>query len=1204
MYLEEIILDGFKSYASRTTISQWDPEFNAITGLNGSGKSNILDAICFALGISQMQPLRAANLNDLIYKKGQAGVQRASVTLVFNNENKENGPLAFEDHQKISVTRQVFVGIPPKNKYYINAVNATQAKVASLFQSVSLDVNHPHFLIMQGKITKVLNMKPPEILAMVEEAAGTRLFEEKKLKAKLQMEKKEMTLKDTTETLEQEIIPRLDKLREQKRAFMEFRKINLELDSLKNYIIAHDYFHGKEKIKKFEKSQVAKMQVIFEMATEMENLQNLIMNLMESKEKLEEEMKSSEFKLIEEELSSATKHLKLIETQSENKLSTVQEEIKNREKLEVGLLEFVKTISDSRVKKEKLKAEYSENLQDNEKKSLYVKKQEQLLQTLKTGISANEGHENGYMDQLKESKKESSNFLALCEKSKIKMQFLKKEIKNIEPKTKKAISENKKFSSELENSRKQVEQLKVELEKFQCDPEKEIELRREKSLQQEVISTLQEKIENLEREISPFQFAYTDPTANFDRNKVKGIVAELVELDKNSLVNCTALEVCAGSRLFNVVVENEVVGSQLLENGKLKKRYTIIPLNKISAFKAKAEVIATAKDIAPGKVELALTLIGCDEEVSKAMEFVFGGTFVCKDDATAKAVTFNKKIKLKSVTVDGDIYDPSGTLSGGSEVTSGGILLKMKNLKESQLELKKNLFQLKQTNEEIQQYTKYSDCKAKFDLKSHENSILEKKFEENEASKLINKFEELKKSLNEEEISIQENTLKHEKEIENQKNLELEMNELANHRDSKLKSIEKDLLEAKAALAKDAPAVKLKQQEIDLVEEEIKQSEVDLIQMQEQINSIDILIKTLENELKEINLKFSEAKKQVEKVNAKLEKEKKNLKKFDSELREQSKLIQEKKNQLKDTEIQRDKLVRDKNQSEIEKKDIESKLKKFLKDYPWIQDEEKFFGESGSKYDFASSNIQDKEKRKSSLEEQRHSMKKSIKTDVEKDISREEKREAALKQKVTLVKKDKKKIQDTIVNLENEASETLMATWKKVNINFGNIFGDLLSGNTAKLEPLEGQDISKGLEVKVCLGGVWKQSLAELSGGQRSLIALSLIMSLLQFKPAPLYILDEIDAALDLDHTQNIGQLFKNRFKGAQFIVVSLKEGMFNNANVLFKAKFRDGLSYVDRIAQKNSKGNTGYGTPSPKKIAHRRVSMLSKGLSSNLKSK
>lgn len=85
------------------------------------------------------------------------------------------------------------------------------------------------------------------------------------------------------------------------------------------------------------------------------------------------------------------------------------------------------------------------------------------------------------------------------------------------------------------------------------------------------------------------------------------------------------------------------------------------------------------------------------------------------------------------------------------------------------------------------------------------------------------------------------------------------------------------------------------------------------------------------------------------------------------------------------------------------------------------------------------------------------------------------------------------------------------------------------------------------------------------------MIALSLIMSLLQFKPAPMYILDEIDAALDLSHTQHIGQLFRTRFKGSQFIVVSLKEGLFTNANVLFRAKFRDGTSIVERTGQRST---------------------------------
>jgi len=162
-----------------------------------------------------------------------------------------------------------------------------------------------------------------------------------------------------------------------------------------------------------------------------------------------------------------------------------------------------------------------------------------------------------------------------------------------------------------------------------------------------------------------------------------------------------------------------------------------------------------------------------------------------------------------------------------------------------------------------------------------------------------------------------------------------------------------------------------------------------------------------------------------------------------------------------------------------------------------------------------------------------------------------------------------------------------MHTQKNLSRDFGEIFGDLLPGNSAKLQYAERDNIAAGLEVKVQLGTVWKQSLTELSGGQRSLIALSLIMSLLQFKPAPMYILDEIDAALDLSHTQHIGELFKNRFKNSQFIVVSLKDGLFNNANVLFRTKFRDGTSIVevcpdtserswtDQIAQQTTQRST-----------------------------
>lgn len=187
MFIEEIILEGFKSYAQRTRISGFDRSFNAITGENGTGKSNILDAICFVLGITSLTQVRVGSLEELVSRN--AGITKASVSIVFNNEDKSQSPLGYEHCNTIEVTRQVVIG--GRNKFLINGTNAQQDRVQTLFHSVQLNVNNPHFLIMQGRIDRVVSMKPPEILAMLEEATGTRMYEKKKATALKTIEKKE-----------------------------------------------------------------------------------------------------------------------------------------------------------------------------------------------------------------------------------------------------------------------------------------------------------------------------------------------------------------------------------------------------------------------------------------------------------------------------------------------------------------------------------------------------------------------------------------------------------------------------------------------------------------------------------------------------------------------------------------------------------------------------------------------------------------------------------------------------------------------------------------------------------------------------------------------------------------------------------------------------------------------------------------------------
>ncbi|XP_022817929.1 structural maintenance of chromosomes protein 2-like [Spodoptera litura] len=250
MHIKSIVLDGFKSYGNRVEVNGFDPEFNAITGLNGTGKSNILDAICFVLGITNLANVRASSLQELIYKHGQAGITKATVSITFDNRNKDQSPIGLENNDEFTVTRQIVMG--GKNKYLVNGLNVQNKRVIDLFCSVQLNVNNPHFLIMQGRITKVLNMKPPEILSMVEEAAGTRMYETKKQAAEKTIERKDAKLRELNEIIRESIAPKLQKLQDERAQFQEYQKVVRELENLNRLHIAYNYVTAEERTKEAE----------------------------------------------------------------------------------------------------------------------------------------------------------------------------------------------------------------------------------------------------------------------------------------------------------------------------------------------------------------------------------------------------------------------------------------------------------------------------------------------------------------------------------------------------------------------------------------------------------------------------------------------------------------------------------------------------------------------------------------------------------------------------------------------------------------------------------------------------------------------------------------------------------------------------------------------------------------------------------------
>ncbi|WWC72293.1 uncharacterized protein I206_106255 [Kwoniella pini CBS 10737] len=1181
MRIEELILDGFKSYPVRTTISGFDESFNAITGLNGSGKSNILDAICFVLGITNMQSVRANNLMDLIYKRGQAGVTKASVTIVFNNQDRTKSPLGFENTPQITVTRQIAVG--NVSKYLLNGHKSTLQALQNLFQSVQLNINNPNFLIMQGKITKVLNMKPAEILGMVEEAAGTRMFEERKDKAVKTMAKKDKKVEEIESLLREEIEPKLEKLRAEKRSYLEYQKATSELERLTRLVKAYEWTLSVEKAQKAAENLKSKKRDIQGAKEDVERggraCEGMEKDLDEIRKKREKEMaKGGKVSALTDAVNNLDRELVKVKTQIEILEGTLKDDVNRLEGAKKTVQETEKTLEDRRAQTSEDASAFAELKAAYDGGQTELNKLEELLQSLITGLSSNkEDDENagGYMGQLAEAKAKLAAAGTEAEQAKVKMGLAEKEIKEKEPRAKKAEKEGEGLIKELAAKKALAEKLRKQVENADWDEGKERELLELQAEHQSKITELVERRDTLKSRLAAIDFGYSDPEPNFDRSKVKGLVATLIDLNESNFKSSTALEICAGGKLYNVVVQDEKVGSQLLQNGKLRKRVTIIPLNKINAFKMSAEKLAAAKQVAPGKANLALDLVGYSDDVSAAMAYVFGDTFICSDKQSAQAVTFNKNIGVKSVTLEGDVYDPSGTLSGGSAPSSQGILIKVQELRSIEREINEHKKALDEVSRQLNGAKKvidqYKKDKRELDLKEHEVRLLEEQVNGSNATKIISEVEHAKKVVAELKEVVTQAKEKQKQASADVKRLEKEMDDFKNNKDSKLKEIKADIANKKKELGKRTTQVKTRQKEVQTAELELQQLESDLETAKAEIDEALSAQEKTKSEHAELKATYKAQQADYKAAEAKLKAERAVLVAFDNELSDLEHDLKAKKQEIVDAELRLKKLDHDIGLVAKEQNTAEGHKENLERQFTWITEEHQFFGKSGTPYDFHGVNLNQARDQCRELETAQKGLGRKINTKVMNMIEGVEKKEQALKKMMATVLKDKSMIEDTIIELDRYKRDALTKTWEKVNGDFGLIFAELLPGNFAKLQPPEGQDLTEGLEVKVRLGSVWKASLTELSGGQRSLIALSLIMSLLQFKPAPMYILDEIDAALDLQHTQHIGQLFRNRFKGSQFIVVSLKEGLFTNANVLFRARFRDGTSIVERTERRSS---------------------------------
>ena len=1115
---------------------------------------------------------------------------KASVTIVFDNRDKKKSPIGFEEYGQISVTRQIVLG--GTSKYLINGHRAQQQTVQNLFQSVQLNINNPNFLIMQGRITKVLNMKPVEILAMIEEAAGTRMFEDRRDKALKTMAKKEMKVQEITELLKDEIDPKLEKLRTEKRAFLDFQQTQSDLERLTRLVVAHDYLKNKEKLKQSADDLEAKKQRTTELEQSAKRLKDEISYLEEDMKKVkaaqEKELrKGGKFQALEEEVKTHSHEVVRLATILDLKEASRTEEHGRKSGFEKSVKELEAQVKEKTRLYEKMQSDYDTAKTDMDKQVAEVEKKEELLQTLQTGVASKEGQESGYQGQLQDARNRVSAATTEQEQAKLKISHLEKRIKEDEPRAKKAKEQNSGLLKELEALKGQAKKWESELSKLGFQPGREDDLYQQEARLQKQIRALREQADDMRRKVANIDFTYSDPSPGFDKSKVKGLVAQLFTLDKDKSRAGTALEICAGGRLYNVVVDSAETGTQLLQNGKLKKRVTIIPLNKIAAFKASSEKIGAAQKIAPGKVDLALSLVGFEDEVSAAMEYVFGSTLVCEDAETAKRVTFDPAVRMKSVTLEGDVYDPSGTLSGGSASNSNGILVMLGKLNELTKELDERESELSRLQTLLAKEKKKMESARKvkqdLDLKTHEIKLTEEQIGGNSSSsvgapllsllpkvtdisQIIQAVEEMKANIEQLRKDVAEAKTQQAEASKDIKRIEKDMKDFDSNKDDKLAELQSSLNTLKKSQIKNSVAVKTLQKELQSARLESEQAGADLGAAQEQVAEVEATLQAQEAEIKALQQEQAQVKETQDMAQARLDDERAKLTGFDEEVKSLEDASRSKSKRITEESLEIQKLSHQIEKSHKDQQTATHLLREMEKEHPWIFDERESFGRPNSAYDTKGQNIAECKSTLRTLTERFQNMKKKINPKVMNMIDSVEKKEAGLKNMMRTVIKDKRKIEETILSLDEYKKETLHKTWSKVNTDFGHIFADLLPGSFAKLDPPENQPISAGLEVKVSLGKIWKTSLSELSGGQRSLIALSLIMALLQYSPAPMYILDEVDAALDLSHTQNIGRLIRTRFGGSQFIVVSLKDGMFQNANRIFRTRFQEGTSVVQAL--------------------------------------
>jgi len=1062
--------------------------------------------------------------------------------------------------------------------YYVNGTTMTNAQVKAMFKSIGLNIDNPEtFYVGQGKIARLVNFRPEDLRIMLEEAAGIAFYNEISKKSMVMIDRNLELQNENERRINDNLGPTLLRLKHQmeiSNQYSELQRVKEEKEKERDSLYYAYYSH-----------------ILNNESIQLRNTRNMLIELSNKQKHLETE---------KEKLLMRAREMGLhFDSKDQDELDAHITRILN---LEDKLSHLAKTSSDIQLELENKSSSISSyrkiQAEAITKESVYHSEFESISEEMESLSKTKEVLKREKRD-IRSAIDSISNKLQSKDITSNANQYFEAKIFKIEDDirfgneiVKQKSEEIERLREKVENTEKsriekkerrvalndQIEVLSREISKLAGIDAKIYDIKNskiplinnQKAIMLKELQGLRKESRELGRPYQDeFKVKYIKPFESFDTKAVLGISIDHLKIAPEFW---KSIEASLGKSLKNIVVTTNDVATTLI-SGKCfleNQRRDIIPLNKIQARMADQDSIRLAKEIGSMNrcsVWYAREIVQTSSsQFDPLADFLFGNFFIVEDIRIANEIAFHKKINCRVVTLDGDIVDPQGFVSGGFHKNDTFNLFERHlSYKEFEPKIENAENKLSQLDNQL---LREQDALKGLEALQHRSAKLEKKLSEarKELSECSDEISEQEKNRCKTKILNEEQKLYETKKKLQQTKSDLEATKKRKDSKSQKQSIQ-SLKEEKTKL-----------------EEEFKTIEVELKQTSRSLSA-------KESYLEELSGSRQRTLREIEEYKKKIEMAEDYLKQKSLLMKELQHDIDQKTNELKDEVFKKDSLE-SKITGEKEKLDlIQDELKNGQENIDSLYVEKESLIKSIETHESKLQELSDKVKADKLKIINSASRNKSVIGEIEiltKEINKLESRLEILRPKVnanaknkeeriaekiseinekkSLIRKDESVIREDILNMNTISVNSYTTCFNEVGRSLTDMFEKLLPGATARMIEVITDKGNPGIEIKIAFNGKWKESLTELSGGQRSLLALSLLLSMLKYRSAPFYILDEIDAAMDLSHTENIGSIINNSFPMSQFIVISLKKQMYSCSNVLYKTQLLEGHSTIQRI--------------------------------------